>query len=683
MRFLSALLLLTLVACDNDDGVTDGTDAGPGAAACGNGTVEGDEACDDGNAIDVDGCLDSCVLARCGDGRIRTDISEGAAGFEACDDGNIDERDACTNSCAEAVCGDGILRRDLTAGDDGFEACDDGNADNTDSCVSDCSQPACGDGYVQANEACDDGNTASNDGCSATCLDETADSFDQDGDCFCAGDECLGSSNEDCGPLASGDCDDNSDQIYPGAEDAPDVQATDANCDGIDGTLIESIFIDLAGGDDTQDGTAPAQAVQTMDRAFELASATNRPWILVSGHHELSAPEHNWNLTAHIAGGYDASQNFGRAMGAYSTFTATQSRGLVITSSMDQTTLANLHFIAAGGSNSYAGSIALRVAGGRVQLSACQVESRSGLDGVSGAAGNQGQAGENGTAGGPGCVNENGCGNCNAPSAGQGGTSYCGRGPSHWGGNGGSPGLAVGNGQDGVSPGGALAGVGGTRGAFRGDGQDGTNGQNAAAGTSASAPLNSLSVANGVVTVSGGSNGARGGCGGSGGGGGGAGGTIYLSCNYYGGAGGGGGGGGSGGEPGMGGAGGGSSVALSLYADAQVELINSAVISGDAGRGGNGGAGGPGGAGGLGRAGGNDRFDLTYEGGRGGDGGNGGAAGHGAGGAGGASIAVLCSDNATLTSSESTLTRGTPGPGGAGAGAAGPSGIAAASRGCD
>jgi cysteine-rich repeat protein len=58
MRFLSALLLLTLVACDNDDGVTDGTDAGPGAAACGNGTVEGDEACDDGNAIDVDGCLD-------------------------------------------------------------------------------------------------------------------------------------------------------------------------------------------------------------------------------------------------------------------------------------------------------------------------------------------------------------------------------------------------------------------------------------------------------------------------------------------------------------------------------------------------------------------------------------------------------------------------------------------------
>jgi cysteine-rich repeat protein len=60
---------------------------------CGNGTVEASEQCDDGNTVNTDACLNSCVTARCGDGVLR-------AGVEACDDGNIVSGDGCSASCA-------------------------------------------------------------------------------------------------------------------------------------------------------------------------------------------------------------------------------------------------------------------------------------------------------------------------------------------------------------------------------------------------------------------------------------------------------------------------------------------------------------------------------------------------------------------------------------------------------
>ncbi len=74
-------------------------DLGETAARCGDGAVQGLEACDDGNAINTDACTDQCALARCGD----SFVQEG----EACDDGNISDRDACTNACVVATCGDG------------------------------------------------------------------------------------------------------------------------------------------------------------------------------------------------------------------------------------------------------------------------------------------------------------------------------------------------------------------------------------------------------------------------------------------------------------------------------------------------------------------------------------------------------------------------------------------------
>ena len=74
---------------------------------CGNGLVEGSEACDDGNTENNDGCTSACVEAACGDAIRRID----AEFEEACDDGNTIDTDACRNDCTVARCGDGVTCR--------------------------------------------------------------------------------------------------------------------------------------------------------------------------------------------------------------------------------------------------------------------------------------------------------------------------------------------------------------------------------------------------------------------------------------------------------------------------------------------------------------------------------------------------------------------------------------------
>ena len=99
--------------------------ARPGAPECqpagrGDGEVQGDEECDDGDANKpADENYDDCsetrtLLPRCGDGIIQ-------APWEACDDACDDDGDGCTNACTIASCGDGIVQEDEG------EECDDGN----------------------------------------------------------------------------------------------------------------------------------------------------------------------------------------------------------------------------------------------------------------------------------------------------------------------------------------------------------------------------------------------------------------------------------------------------------------------------------------------------------------------------------------------------------------------------
>ncbi len=161
---------------------------------CGDGMIQSDnhEQCDDANEVNIDACLNTCVLAQCGDGALRE-------GFEICEDGNTVNETACpygTKTCTSCnasctatlnlvgpYCGDGVVQ----ASD--HEICDDkNNVTETDAdcsgynqvcttCKSDClaaftiKGPRCGDGIVQReHEQCDDGNTNNNDACLNTCV---------------------------------------------------------------------------------------------------------------------------------------------------------------------------------------------------------------------------------------------------------------------------------------------------------------------------------------------------------------------------------------------------------------------------------------------------------------------------------------------------------------------------------
>lgn len=91
--------------------------------ACGNGTVEGPELCDDGNVAPGDGCSADCSTAD-----------------------NLPNGAGCTASqqCASGLCD--------TIGDN---VCESPNT--------------CGNGVLEAGEACDDGNLLGDDGCGESC----------------------------------------------------------------------------------------------------------------------------------------------------------------------------------------------------------------------------------------------------------------------------------------------------------------------------------------------------------------------------------------------------------------------------------------------------------------------------------------------------------------------------------
>lgn len=153
---------------------------------CGNGAVEGDEACDDGNLVTescdygetaCEVCNDICEVVDgavfyCGDGGL-----DGGFG-EACDDGNNDEGDGCDPTCRiETVCGDNVIEGDEQCEDGNTvtEACDYGETSCT-VCDENCLYATgtvsfCGDGTIDTanSEVCDDGNTVDGDGCTSTC----------------------------------------------------------------------------------------------------------------------------------------------------------------------------------------------------------------------------------------------------------------------------------------------------------------------------------------------------------------------------------------------------------------------------------------------------------------------------------------------------------------------------------
>ncbi|MFH1426079.1 MAG: DUF4215 domain-containing protein, partial [Candidatus Kerfeldbacteria bacterium] len=113
-------------SCRNNQCTTEGDCICP---ACGDGTVDPGEECDDGNNTDGDGCSAQCTIPN-----------------------------SCDSTCtAEFGCANGLV-------------CSDGSCRNS-QCTTegDCICPACGDGTVDPGEECDDGNNTDGDGCSSSC----------------------------------------------------------------------------------------------------------------------------------------------------------------------------------------------------------------------------------------------------------------------------------------------------------------------------------------------------------------------------------------------------------------------------------------------------------------------------------------------------------------------------------
>lgn len=203
--------LVFLVACGGGGGGADGNAANPDAAplpgvdapTCGDGKLDSDEACDDGNTSAGDGCAADCaqiepgwactepgatcvVTHTCGNGILED--------TELCDDRNATSGDGCSSACAleagwacavpgirctAAMCGDGIVA--------GFEVCDDGTPGGGDGCSAQCklepgfqcatpgvacTATTCGDGVKEGTEECDDDNNDLGDGCDPLCKRE-------------------------------------------------------------------------------------------------------------------------------------------------------------------------------------------------------------------------------------------------------------------------------------------------------------------------------------------------------------------------------------------------------------------------------------------------------------------------------------------------------------------------------
>uniref|UniRef100_A0A7S0F111 LNR domain-containing protein n=1 Tax=Hanusia phi TaxID=3032 RepID=A0A7S0F111_9CRYP len=180
---------------------------------CGDGVrVLGYEECDDGMWSDPvgDGCTSDCKLepgfrCLCDDqdrligGRCEPVCGDGVrVQQEACDDGNTRDGDGCSSSCSVEsgwVCSDNPQVADISTSlcygicADGkrvaAEQCDDGNTKSGDGCDQFCGLESgyvcadnglcstnCGDGIIAGKEACDDMNNVDGDGCSAFCLIE-------------------------------------------------------------------------------------------------------------------------------------------------------------------------------------------------------------------------------------------------------------------------------------------------------------------------------------------------------------------------------------------------------------------------------------------------------------------------------------------------------------------------------
>jgi hypothetical protein len=458
--------------------------------------------------------------------------------------------------------------------------------------------------------------------------------------------------------------------------DVPDDLFLDENCDGIDGTAVDGIFV-AEDGSNANPGTR-AFPVRTITFALAKAQNDGKAFVYVSAG--------TYNETVNVVEGIGIHGGYLRASGwtrdgTRAVISGPTSGALKATNISATTIVEYLQIESANATTPGTSSHAVVAVDSDGffprRMSVLPGDGAAGLQGSN--AGSAGDDGGNGVPG-PNGYEDDGywycAGDTPDPPLYQAGGAAC-QGGSNAGGNGGrscktnGSACAGANGGWGGSPGGGQPGY-GSPGGVGGSGLPGSNGS---AGTNGPAGSGGTIIGNLWVPNGGGDGGT--GQNGGGGGGGAGGGSNHSTgtCNDWGGGGGGGGGGGCGGTGGDGGQGGGASIGFLLVstslASEYVEVIAGAGANGGAGR--NAGSGGPGGNGASGGVG----YDEGRAGGSGAKGGNGGRGGHGGGGAGGWSVCVYGVSGATWSDGGTgALTPGNIGLGGSSSGHSGANGQA-------
>ena len=438
----------------------------------------------------------------------------------------------------------------------------------------------------------------------------------------------------------------------PNAADLPDISFVDSNCDGLDGTSADAIFVSPK-GDDANPGTR-AKPKRKIQAAIDTVKAGEGRYVLVAAG---TYDQVRLASGVSIYGGYDPNDWSRRSASLKAVISGSPEAVLADGATRVVLQLLTVRGDASGLTSPSAYGIRA-INGSALTVQQVTVTVGPGAAGVKGVAGRDGRFGARGEdAETTHCTLERGGDNC----GGLGGANGWAVGRGGDGGHGGEPGYF-----DGRSGGGSNGGVGGKNGdpgkpgSAGGDGVDGPPGRGGIAGAGIAASANGAAGGLGGTGIGGAS-------GGSGGGGGGGGGQPGFFSDENGNGGGGGGGAGEHGFGGAGGTGGGGSFGIYVY-DSILIVDSSSVTSGNGGPGGTGGNGGLGGNGGDPGHGASVDLSDVGRGGDGGRGGNGGPGGGGGGGAGGPSIGIFKSGSSTATVTGSTIEVGSGGAGGPGGG---------------
>ena len=354
---------------------SDSTNCGHCSTACTMGTtcVTGSCACPAGTMLCSGDAGQSCATTQ-------TDPANCGSCGHACAGGDVCSMGSCSSTCTTGMtqCG---------------SACTNTMTDpaNCGSCMDPCPMRA------NATAACGMGD------CSWTCV---APYVDADGDL-----------NAPRAQMSDGcECKATATAAMP---DVPNLSFMDTNCDGINGTVADAIFVAAASGNDNNPGTID-KPVATIAKGLTLAglaSPVKSLYVAKGTYTEAVTLESGIG----IYGGYDDSNKWSRALTNTTviqspTATGVEGNALATSLELQLLTITASNALMAGGS-SYGVLVAGSLAGAKVTLTACDITAGSGKAGVAGNSGGAGASGGQGTTGTRAAARQAAACRCAAPSA--------------------------------------------------------------------------------------------------------------------------------------------------------------------------------------------------------------------------------------------------------------------------